>query len=159
MERSQTLASASLLLLISSSLFFTSSALPRRWRPPQFLGRFARLGVSNRATYQYEERYFRQPLDHFSFADLPSFQQRYLIAGVDAWALPSGPIFFYCGNEGDIEWFAANTGFVWDIAPRFSALIVFAEVGVIGSLLNIFALVFLVKSCSSGHLKKLHQCY
>ncbi|KAG6490763.1 hypothetical protein ZIOFF_052073 [Zingiber officinale] len=127
MERSQTLASASLLLLISSSLFFTSSALPRRWRPPRFLGRFARLGVSNRATYQYEERYFRQPLDHFSFADLPSFQQRYLIAGVDAWALPSGPIFFYCGNEGDIEWFAANTGFVWDIAPRFSALIVFAE--------------------------------
>lgn len=38
-----------------------------------------------------------------------------------------GPIFFYCGNEGNIEWFAENTGFVWEIAPRFGAMVIFPE--------------------------------
>ncbi|RWW87831.1 hypothetical protein BHE74_00003320 [Ensete ventricosum] len=118
---------ATALVLISLCFFVvfpSSRALRVR---PRLLERFARPG--NRAqAYQYEERYFRQSLDHFSFADLPPFDQRYLIANTGAWARPAGPIFFYCGNEGDIEWFAANTGFVWDIASRFSALVVFAEV-------------------------------
>lgn len=116
------------------------SILPVSWpvpvssarRSPRFLGDFAfsRPDPSRRpkAAYQYETRYFRQRLDHFSFAELPSFQQRYLVGPSDHWALPAGPIFFYCGNEGDIEWFASNTGFVWEIAPLFSALVVFAEV-------------------------------
>jgi dipeptidyl-peptidase-2 len=39
----------------------------------------------------------------------------------------SGPIFFYTGNEGPIEEFWNNTGFIFDIAPQFKALIVFAE--------------------------------
>lgn len=38
-----------------------------------------------------------------------------------------GPIFVYCGNEGDIDWFAANTGFVWEIAPQFGAMVLFPE--------------------------------
>lgn len=37
------------------------------------------------------------------------------------------PIFVYCGNEGDIEWFANNTGFLWEIAPIYSAMVVFIE--------------------------------
>ncbi|MCD7471064.1 hypothetical protein HAX54_011344 [Datura stramonium] len=47
------------------------------------------------------------------------------------WVAPPrvGPIFLYCGNEGDIEGFAANTGFVWEIAPRFGALVIFPEHG------------------------------
>ena len=39
----------------------------------------------------------------------------------------SGPIFFYTGNEGPIELFADNTGFMWDQAPVFNAMLVFAE--------------------------------
>jgi lysosomal Pro-X carboxypeptidase len=82
----------------------------------------------NLQQYKYETRYFDQQLDHFSFADLPNFQQRYLINS-DHWSGPAknGPIFFYCGNEGDIELFAANSGFVWEQAPRFGALVVFPE--------------------------------
>lgn len=39
----------------------------------------------------------------------------------------AGPIFFYSGNEGIIETFAQNTGFMWDIAPQFEAMVVFCE--------------------------------
>ncbi|KHJ83926.1 hypothetical protein OESDEN_16367 [Oesophagostomum dentatum] len=40
---------------------------------------------------------------------------------------PGGPIFFYTGNEGKLEGFAKNTGFMWDIAPEFKAAVVFVE--------------------------------
>jgi len=70
--------------------------------------------------------WFHQTLDHFNFDTEPlSFKQRYLV--VDDFYKPGGPIFFYTGNEGPIMAFYNNTGFVFDIAPEFNALIVFAE--------------------------------
>lgn len=54
------------------------------------------------------------------------FPQRYLI-NTENWVVGSGPIFLYCGNEGDIAWFAQNTGFIWEIAPKFGAMVVFPE--------------------------------
>ncbi|CAN1140388.1 Lysosomal Pro-X carboxypeptidase [Linum perenne] len=60
------------------------------------------------------------------------FQQRYLINDTYWTTHGAGdknpaPIFVYAGNEGGIEWFARNTGFMFDIAPRFNALLVFIE--------------------------------
>ncbi|OAY86114.1 lysosomal Pro-X carboxypeptidase-like isoform X1 [Ananas comosus] len=112
-----------LLLLLSISISF---AYPLR--TPRSLAPFARrLRPRAPANYDYETRFFQQRLDHFSFADQPPFQQRFLVGSATAGWGRGDPIFFYCGNEGDIEWFAANTGFVWEFAPRFSALVVFAE--------------------------------
>lgn len=126
----------SLLTLTTISSF---SAAQFHNSAPRFLGKFSRFHESRalaQEEYQYETRYFTQRLDHFSFADLPTFQQKYLI-NTQHWLGPSrkGPIFFYCGNEGKIEWFAANTGFVWEIAPQFGAMVVFPEVIPLSNLL------------------------
>ncbi|THG22731.1 hypothetical protein TEA_022726 [Camellia sinensis var. sinensis] len=57
-----------------------------------------------------------------------TFQQRHLINDT-YWGGASNnpPIFVYMGNEADIEWFAQNTGFMFDKAPNFRALLVFIE--------------------------------
>lgn len=76
----------------------------------------------------YKTHYFPQTLDHFTFQPKSSriFYQKYLINS-HYWH-KGAPIFVYTGNEGDIDWFAANTGFMLDIAPKFRALLVFIEV-------------------------------
>ncbi|XP_060592808.1 dipeptidyl peptidase 2-like [Ruditapes philippinarum] len=80
------------------------------------------------ASPKYVEKHFDQRLDHFNFVSYgdKTFKQRYLIQ--DQWWNPGkGPIFFYTGNEGPITTFWDATGFVFDIAPQFGALVVFAE--------------------------------
>ncbi|KAJ4971750.1 hypothetical protein NE237_004849 [Protea cynaroides] len=78
----------------------------------------------------YETKYFTQTLDHFNFnpQSYQTFQQRYLIND-KYWggAEKNSPVFVYTGNEGDIEWFAQNTGFMIDVAPYFKSLLVFIE--------------------------------
>lgn len=39
----------------------------------------------------------------------------------------SAPIWFYTGNEGDIELFAQNTGFMWDLVKEIPGTLVFCE--------------------------------
>jgi lysosomal Pro-X carboxypeptidase len=103
---------------------------------PGFFGKFAAStstipsNSQPQFDFHYETKFFQQQLDHFSFSNLPTFPQRYLI-NTQNWVAGSGPIFLYCGNEGDIVWFAQNTGFVWEIAPKFGAMVVFPEVRVI----------------------------
>jgi hypothetical protein len=41
--------------------------------------------------------------------------------------LPNRPIFFYLGNEADVLLYLNNTGLMWESAPEFDALLVFAE--------------------------------
>lgn len=125
-------------------------------RAPRFVGKLSHLTEppqrQQQQQYRYETRYFEQRLDHFSFADLPTFSQRYLI-NTDHWVGPNrlGPIFLYCGNEGDIEWFAVNSGFVWDIAPRFGAMLVFPEVCSFTSS-NFYLFIFLTFKSSISSL-------
>uniref|UniRef100_A0A2N9H7T8 Lysosomal Pro-X carboxypeptidase n=1 Tax=Fagus sylvatica TaxID=28930 RepID=A0A2N9H7T8_FAGSY len=79
----------------------------------------------------YKTQYFPQQLDHFTFQpnSYKIFYQKYLINN-HYWQ-HGAPIFVYTGNEGDIKWFAANTGFLLDIAPKFPALLVFIEFAVL----------------------------
>merc|ERR1719433_1555821 len=80
----------------------------------------------------YDTRFFEQTVDHFGFIVTGlTLQQRYLISE-QHWQRPSGehgpgPILFYTGNEGDIIEFANATGFMWELAPKLGALVVFAE--------------------------------
>ncbi|CAG9467723.1 unnamed protein product [Pedinophyceae sp. YPF-701] len=78
--------------------------------------------------YEWEERWFDTLEDNFGFQpEARTFPLRYLFN--DSWWTPddNGPIFLYAGNEGDIETFADNTGLMWELAPEFGALVVFAE--------------------------------
>ncbi|KAL9668470.1 hypothetical protein QQ045_006004 [Rhodiola kirilowii] len=110
------------IVLISISSFASSN------RAPRLLGNFAKPTTDCKTLPSYETRYFDQNLDHFSFRGDDKFKQRYLIS-TEHWSGPErmGPIFLYCGNEGDIVWFAENTGFVWEIAPSFGAMVLFPE--------------------------------
>ncbi|XP_057318378.1 lysosomal Pro-X carboxypeptidase [Microplitis mediator] len=81
---------------------------------------------SNTSQYKYVIKKFTVPVDHFSFSINDTFEIRYFVN--DTWKYGKNPpIFFYTGNEGSLEVFAENTGFIWDIAPSYGALVVFAE--------------------------------
>lgn len=55
-----------------------------------------------------------------------TFSLRYLV-NASYIADDRSPIFFYTGNEGDIELFAENTGFMWRLAEELRGMVVFAE--------------------------------
>jgi len=74
----------------------------------------------------YQTFYFEQQLDHFNPQDLRTFQERYLVYD-GAFNKSMNTIFFYAGNEGPVDAFYNNTGFMFDIAPEFGALVLFAE--------------------------------
>eukprot|EP01084_Bolivina_argentea_P242402 406660_1 len=77
-------------------------------------------------TPPYETHWFTQRLDHFDPQNLQEFQQRYLVYD-GAFDKTKNVIFFYAGNEGPIDGFYNNTGFMFDIASEFGALILFCE--------------------------------
>jgi len=77
-------------------------------------------------SYGYNTFWYNQTVDHYGFTTDAKFRQKYLYNDT-LWDRSGGPIFFYAGNEGVIEAFAENSGFMWDIAPEFRAMLVFAE--------------------------------
>jgi dipeptidyl-peptidase II len=76
---------------------------------------------------QPSEIWFASPVDHFNSQDERTFQQRCLVNDTVYKRGSGAPIFFYTGNEGPIEEFYDNTGFVFDNAPEFGALVIFCE--------------------------------
>lgn len=50
-----------------------------------------------------------------------------MIISTDHWCNDGCPIFFYAGNEGEIFSFANNTGFMWENAPDYNAMVIFVE--------------------------------
>ncbi|XP_047985262.1 lysosomal Pro-X carboxypeptidase [Leguminivora glycinivorella] len=79
-----------------------------------------------KSEYKYTTNWFTVPLDHFGYQRTEVFKIKYLV-NEEHWDRDGGPIFFYTGNEGQIEVFAKHTGFMWDIAEEFKAKLVFAE--------------------------------
>ena len=69
--------------------------------------------------------YHTQPLDHFSYTENRTFAQR--VFTHDSYWRPGGPILFYCGNEASVELYVNATGWMWERAAAFGALLVWAE--------------------------------
>ncbi|OQR89455.1 lysosomal Pro-X carboxypeptidase, partial [Thraustotheca clavata] len=66
-----------------------------------------------------------QSLDHFQ-AYPGEFEQRYFICN-EFWKSTTDPIFFYAGNEANVELYLNHTGLMWESAHEFNALLIFAE--------------------------------
>lgn len=111
---------------LSGAKFISRARFPHSFIKPES----SLSSYSSVRTKLYNTKYFTQTLDHFNYNPLSyqTFQQRYLIHD-KYWAGPNkkAPIFVYTGNEGNIEWFAQNTGFMFEIAPKFKALLIFIE--------------------------------
>lgn len=91
-----------------------------------FLFIFLTILNSVKSEYKYETKWINMPVDHFGFQNKDTFRMKYL-QSEDFWDSGKGPIFFYTGNEGQIELFAQHTGLMWELAPEFEAKLVFAE--------------------------------
>lgn len=85
-------------LLILLLAFSYAGAIEQVGKPPP----------QNQA-YAYKTKWFNQRVDHFNFVRNDFFKQKYLINDTFWDSQRNGPIFFYTGNEGDIEAFAQNS--------------------------------------------------
>jgi len=79
------------------------------------------------------ENWFTQKIDHFSpsfdVSTPGTFKQRYFTCRQTEWNPAGGhaPVFFYTGNEADVTLYVNASGLMWESAPEFGALLVFAE--------------------------------
>ncbi|KAL5708618.1 lysosomal Pro-Xaa carboxypeptidase [Ranunculus cassubicifolius] len=134
-----------LIFLLASSAYAKLNNVPRlgiRWRNNPFAK------PATPRTIELNPVYYTQTLDHFNYRpdSNTTFPQRYLINS-DFWggAKKKSPIFAYLGAEQPISDEAPLAGHIFDIAPKFKALIVFiehryyGESAPFGSLENAFA--------------------
>lgn len=73
--------------------------------------------------------FYNVSIDHFTNHGNGSetYAMRYIIDKT-YWNVTSGPILFYCGNEGDAWTFYNNSGFMTtSLAKKLSALVVVGE--------------------------------
>lgn len=89
--------------------------------------KIVKLGDTQKKNYQ--EKFAEVKVDHFNFGKLSTFKLRYLVneEHFDR-AVSNSPILFYCGNEGPIEEFWNNSGFITEVLAReFKGLVIFGE--------------------------------
>jgi lysosomal Pro-X carboxypeptidase len=104
------------LLLMSTSSFGMRTFLPR----------LPATDASTPGTANCSTKWHSQYIDHFSQSQgSKKYQQRYFV-NADAWQ-KGGPIFFYVGNEANVELYVNATGLMWENAEAFGAMLVFAE--------------------------------
>jgi hypothetical protein len=74
-----------------------------------------------------QEKFFDAKIDHFNGGNQTTYPMRYIID--DKYYNPeSGPILFYCGNEGGVWAFYNNSGFMVEtLAKELGALVLFGE--------------------------------
>ncbi|CAI5447337.1 unnamed protein product [Caenorhabditis angaria] len=106
-------------------IFFLDAALGQFFPDPVTFENSQIHRKSSESQYKYREEYVKVPIDHFTYRNDLEFNLRYLI-NTDSFK-KGGPILFYPGNEGKIEKFADNTGFMFDLAPELNAAVVFVE--------------------------------
>ena len=118
-----------LLLLASLLLIAAATAampplrgLPRRGPAAPLRPAGATPGTGNCSVHFYS-----QPLDHFGFRTNATFPQRYYVCLPENWRGPNSTVFFYTGNEANVDLFVNATGLMWENAAAFSAVLVFAE--------------------------------
>jgi len=73
--------------------------------------------------------FIQQPLSHFERGVAEkTFKQRLCIyRGFLKEGNTPQPIFLYTGNESPVEEYVNNTGLMWNLAEKYSALVIFAE--------------------------------
>jgi len=76
---------------------------------------------------KYETKWIDQRVDNFNYYMDKTYKMRYLVNTDFVKDEKTAPIFFYTGNEGPIDSFAANTGFMNEFAEEENAFIVYAE--------------------------------
>jgi len=79
---------------------------------------------------------FTQYVDHFTWraptTPSPTYQQRYYLCRKDDYSNSSSGssrkvLFFYTGNEAPVDLYVNHTGLMWENAPLYNALMIFAE--------------------------------
>ena len=77
--------------------------------------------------------YLEQDIDHFNWfpplgdANQTTFRQRFFVYDKYWDKSNHGPVFFYFGNEDNVELYVNHTGLMWESAEAFKALLVFGE--------------------------------
>eukprot|EP01084_Bolivina_argentea_P266913 452902_1 len=97
----------------------------------RFWNKFDTEHANNTLLSNCTEKYITQYLDHYNYGSTSNigqttYQQRYFICGGAKWS-PNSTIFFYVGNEANVELFINHTGLMWENADTFNAIMIFAE--------------------------------
>ena len=86
---------------------------------------FPKSTYKNVKKYTYETMMFDQRIDNFGFGSDDTYKEKVLYN--ETHFEEGGPILLYAGNEGKIELFVENSGFLWDLAPQLKGTVIFAE--------------------------------